>query len=193
MDRELARRGGVGDQAGRTATPAIYEFLSLLRDRQTLFTQDEYADYCHSQWPDWWNKLSKQKQDGVNAKLFNNFYVSMIDSLHAWSLLCEAQWFDTCTMDTYSDVIGKTDLTLITEERQVRVALVGPFARARQDLAYKRVHRNQPGDAQDIIVVQLDGNRPKRPGNKRWYCLDDFAALRPIAPVRDMMQLGLSL
>ena len=36
--KDLAKRGGPGDQAGITPTPAVEEFLRLLIERRELFT-----------------------------------------------------------------------------------------------------------------------------------------------------------
>ena len=81
-DRALAMRGGAGDQAGVTPTPAVHEFLSLLGKKQALFTQEEYHRYCAFVWRDWLLGKPEIQRQGVEAKLYRNFYPSMIDSLH---------------------------------------------------------------------------------------------------------------
>lgn len=193
MPLQMSRRGGIGDQAGIPPTPAVHEFLVLLRGKQNLFTQTEYFEHCQVAWHEWWttlvfktwsghfvdnNLIRSRLQGGVRAKLYNNFYVSMIDSLHAWAILCEAGWFDVCVMDSYSDAVSKTDLTLSRNGTKCKVALIGPTAQAREDLDYKRHNRGTKKFSDRTTVVQLPISRPKEPGNKRWYELGDFEKLR---------------
>jgi len=188
---EASRRGGSGDQAGIPPTPAVHEFLALLRTKQDLFTQAEYFEHCKIVWHDWWTTLAfvtkcgtrlegarASLQYGVRAKIYNNFYASMIDSLHVWSMLCEAGWFDVCILDSYSDAIGKTDLTLIKGNTRRKVGLIGPTSQAREDFEYKQNNRDANSNLRDMVTVQLPSSRPKEPGNKRWYKLDDFRRLR---------------
>src|SRR5262245_41698737 len=88
--RDLAKRGGVGDSAGMTPTPAVREFLSLLRERRgALFTQEDFAQHCQQAWREWWSQKTLPQQKGVIAKLYRNFYPSLIDSLYVWALLVE--------------------------------------------------------------------------------------------------------
>ena len=175
-DKRLAGRGGVGDTAGITPTPAVGEFLEVLSQRQSLFTQHDYAIHCRKRWHDWWANLTPDQEKGFIAKLFRNFYPSMIDSLHVWSMLSEAGWFEICYLDAYEDAVGKTDLTLKSGDKTIKVALVGPTKAARDDRRYKLTHRND-GSGMEAIEVQLSLSRQKRPGNKRWYELDDFVEL----------------
>jgi hypothetical protein len=176
--RDLAKLGGPGDQAGMTPTPAVEEFLGLLATKQDLFTQAEYTEHCVKQWLSWWEGLPDERREGVTAKLYNNFYVSMIDSLHVWALLVEAGWYDRCVVDSVADAVGKSDLTLYREASLVRLALIGPGQRARDSRTYKRHYR--PGEADATVYeVQLSAEYPREPGHKRWYRLENFAALQP--------------
>jgi hypothetical protein len=172
-ERVLAALGGPGDQAGPTPTPAVGEFLALLGSRHgQLFTQDEFVAHCRAVWADWWATLSPGQQQGVRAKLRRNFYPSMIDSLHVWALLHETGCFDCCLVDSIADAVGRTDLTLRRGEWSVRVALVVDSRAARHTRAYKHIYRRPepPG----TVVIPLPLSRPREPGNKRWYCLEDF-------------------
>lgn len=172
-NRELAARGGIGDQAGRTPTPAAAEFLQLLLVRRELFTQEQFWNYCYSQWGWWFRDLTLQQRDGVKAKMYRNIYPSMIDSLHAWSLLSETGRFDACILDSLDDAVGKSDLTLCWQGNRARIALIGPTQNCVQDREYKLTHRAGPSDL-DTIVVKMPFERKKSPGNKRWYELEDF-------------------
>lgn len=181
LDRELSRRGSVGDQAGITPTPAVLEFMNLLYlQGGELFVQAEYARWCISQWSEWFAKLAPALQVGVTAKLYNNFYVSMIDSLHVWAMLSELGWFDRCTLDAYEDAIGKSDLTMYRDGRVFKLALGGPTPRAREDRIYKLNHRNN-GATNKVGAIELeffmDLDRARSPGNKRWFTLSDFERL----------------
>jgi len=176
---ELACRGGPGDKAGEPPSPAVFEFLSLLDEQGGLFTQREYWEHCKDRWRDWLTRdeMTRRNARGVKAKLYRNFYPSMIDSLHAWALLNEAGWFDVCVVDTYQDAVGKTDLLLKHGDVTIRVALIGPTDKAQSDRKYKVENRDSAMG--NPIEVSMGFDRPRSPGNKRWYDLDDFKALRP--------------
>jgi hypothetical protein len=88
-DRELAKRGGDGDMAGKPPTPSVQEFLALLYETGELFTQEEYWARCADQWQTWINEriahhadLAKRDArhrqpriyDGLRAKAYRNFY-----------------------------------------------------------------------------------------------------------------------
>lgn len=165
--KEYAMRGGYGDQAGVTPTPAVEEFLRLLTERKRLFTQGEYVEWCRTVWGDWRSGLSTEQAYGVKAKLFRNFYPSMIDSLHVWSLLSESGEFDSCVLNSHEDAIGKTDLTVFRGNEVIRLALMAPGSKARADRNYKIAYRATDRDA--CIELPLDLDAPKSPGNKRWY------------------------
>lgn len=184
-DRELARRGGDGDRAGIPPTPSVQEFLSLLSERRELFTQREFWDYCAAKWQDWldgqvrkfqtWPEYSRPRVvDGLRAKAFRNFYPSMIDSLHAWSMLSETGMFDRCIMDTYDDATGKSDITVTGHGVDCRIALIGPTKYATQDRTFKEQHRAGYEDANKSVLVQMPEERERQPGNKRWYRPSDF-------------------
>jgi hypothetical protein len=176
--RELARRGGAGDTAGVTPTPAVGEFLHVLSQRQSLFTQQDYLIHCRKVWQDWWGGLSDAQEKGMIAKLYRNFYPSMIDSLHVWAMLSEVGWFDVCYLDAYEDAIGKTDLTFKSGDKVIKLALMGPTRQAREDRDYKLTHRNN-GRGIEAVEAQLSLSRVRSPGNKRWFRLSDFAQINP--------------
>lgn len=173
---ELAGKGRVGDTAGVTPTPAVEEFLSLLRQWQRLFTQHDYWLFCVTRWDGWLASKTPMQIEGVKAKLYRNFYPSMIDSLHVWAMLAMSRKFDYCVLDSYKDAIGKTDLTLMRQGQQWKVALrIGSDA-AERNRIYKNAYR---GSAVNCIEVPLPLSRQRAPGNKRWYNIEDFAGIVP--------------
>lgn len=189
-DKKLADRGGAGDI--KTPTPAVLEFLNLLDEKRVLFSQDEYADYClHN--PKWAKLKPREKPKGkegkdhytkeettlgIEVRLKRNFYPSMIDSLYVWAMLAEAKWFDTCEISAYADVVSKNDLVLTKDDNTTKVALIGP-KQAIPDRQYKKSHRGRAADYHNVIEVILPSDRPRKPGNKRWYCLNDFYCIEP--------------
>lgn len=179
---ELAKRGGVGDLAGIPPTPMVYEFFSLVGLKQGLFTQEEYRDHCFEQWQSW-DKLSRPvMRKGVEAKLFRNVYPSMVNTLHAWALLVEAQWFDLCVVDTFTDAISKHDLIVSRSGcNPIALDLFIQTENSVSNRAYKLAHRKA---SREFVCKSFDvplpiADRPKRqPGNMRWYCLRDFEHVR---------------
>lgn len=174
-DRDAAKRGGIGDQAGVTPTPAVEEFIDLLLTKRSLFTQDEYIQHCRGKWIDWLNTKTGDQRLGVRAKLLRNFYPSMIDSLHVWAMLCESGMFDRCVLNSTEDAIGKSDISVYSKDRVYRIALVGPTRNAIDDRQYKIKHRN--GDkVDDFIEIVIPKEYPRDPGNKRWLRKSDVMA-----------------
>lgn len=176
-NRKLAKRGGSGDMAGVTPTPAVYEFLALLAQRKGLFTQKEYKNYCFDVWSSWLENKNDQEKAGVAAKLYRNFYPSMIDSLHVWSLLVETGEFSQCYLDSTEDALSKSDLTVVRlNGAEIKIALSIGSYNARRDRDYKRNYRGRY-DGIVLFDVELSMDRPRRPGNKRWYVTEDFSSL----------------
>jgi len=167
---DLARRGGWGDRAGIPPTPAVAEFLSLLTQKGDMFTQKEYMEHCFSQWSGWLQERQQMHWRGLQAKLYRNFYPSMIDSLHVWAMLCETRRFDSCFLSSYEDAIGKTDLIVMNGDIQYRLALL--FENAKENLDYKKTHRHR-GDVSPCIEIVLPKIYPRNPGNKRWYKIQE--------------------
>lgn len=165
--RDFAKRGGAGDSAGATPTPAIEEFLNLLIEKRSLFTQREYMHHCWYKWEAWIRGLSSDQKVGVKAKLYRNFYPSAVDSLHVWAMLAETGSFEMCLMSATEDAIGKSDLILRSGSREVRLALQVQTRQSQDDRAYKMQHRGN--DEAGCIEVWLDLKAPKFPGNKRWF------------------------
>ena len=178
--RHMAKRGGVGDTAGVTPTPAVYEFLALYHHKKGLFTQREYAEWCFSQWQEWLSDKTDDQRRGVGVKLYRNFYPSMIDSLHVWAMMVESGGFHACILDSTQDAIGKTDLTLVRSGISYRVALLIDSTNSVGDRRYKLAYRNTDNDL-SCIEIRLPLSREKAPGNKRWYLpadvLDAMATL----------------
>jgi hypothetical protein len=175
---ELAWRNGIGDRAGVPPTPAVYEFFSLVIQKQGLFTQSEYRDYCFEQWKTWDSLTNASMREGVEAKLYRNFYPALVATLHAWSLLVEVGWFDRCVIDPQTDAISKHDI-IVSRSGEAPIALdlfIGT-SRAIADRRYKTTHRKAPIETvkRSFEVPLSTEDRPKKkPGNMRWYCLKDF-------------------
>lgn len=174
---DLAKRGGIGDQAGPPPTPMVHEFFMLTSLKQQLFTQTEFADFCFERWEDWEPLNNKLMRKGVAAKLFRNIYPSMINTLHAWALFLEHQWFDACVIDSLMDSISKHDIIVYREGcAPIALDLYIGTDRSINDRQYKRAHRKSLRDfIGETFDIPLPMSRPKRqPGNMRWYCLKDF-------------------
>lgn len=170
--REWSELHGPGDMAGKTPTPAVEEFLNLLIQKRGLFTQKEYMQHCWDAWDTWIRPKPSIQKYGVKAKLYRNFYPSMVDSIHVWAMLCETGMFDLCFMSATEDAIGKSDLILHSDGRELRLALLGPTDKALRDREYKIRHRDN-GDA-GCIEIRLPIEYPRSPGNKRWFRKSDI-------------------
>lgn len=183
--RHLANRPGcLADQAGMTPVPAVQMFLECYHAKQQLFSQTEYQEFCfsNSTWSSWLAAKPPQQVEAVGVKLRRNFYPAMVDALHVWSLLVETGAFDYCALDSAKDAIGKTDLTVTYGGKVMRIALSAESRAATYANDYKQSYRGGPPAQTHVIRLSLD--RPKSPGNKRWYRLDDFgdvmAKARPL-------------
>lgn len=151
-DLEWSRRGGFGDQAGPTPTPAVREFLALLEQKGDLFTQREFVEHCIRVWGDWFYGLTANQQRGVRAKLRNNFYPSMIDTLYVYALLIEERIGDVYLVSPELDARDKIDLIVRVNGLTIGLALVGPTDEADQNRDYKTQHR--PGIADSEVIVE---------------------------------------
>lgn len=175
----LAKRGGIGDQAGPTPTPAVYEFLRLLYTKKDLFTQQEYYQHCWETWAFWIKTKPKKQKWGVAAKLYRNFYPAMIDALYVWALLAETKLFSICYLDAIDDAVGKSDLTVVSHSSQkYHLQLSVGTHQARKDAQYKQQYRNTDNTISTIRVeLPMARERTNDNGNKRWYCIEDFQFL----------------
>lgn len=159
-----------------TPTSAIGVFFDFLDNNGGLFTQKEYVEYAWKipQWIDWKKELTDNEVNGINARLFRNFYPSAIDSLHVWAMLVETNLFAKCLIDIKQDTISKTDLIVWYEpnKKPIRIALSIDSDYNRVWLDYKR---NTRGDIpKGLIDLKLPMDRKRSPGNKRWYNIDDL-------------------
>lgn len=172
-DIDMARRNGEGDRAGLPPIHSMPLFFGEVVRRGSLFSQNEFIEMTIDAMGDWYKSLQPINQRGIRAKARCNFYVSGIDTLHAWSLLSETGAFDACYIDSIEDVDNESDVTVIAKNgRSIHIALIGP--KGDIDLAYKRVHRRKE-NAYKTTVIQLPYSHPMRPGNKRWYDIGMFA------------------
>lgn len=177
LDSRLAN--GAGNVL--TPTPAVGLFYDLLSSNERLFTQEDYWQYATEIWRDWLRNQKTDVQVGLRARLFRNFYPSCVDTIHSWALLSESGRFDYCILDPVRDAVAKSDITLWTlEGRSIGVALYVASEQSRNWTAYKRTHR---GEVHNVVDVTLPMTRPRNPGNKRWYEVDDFA---PVFAALDM-------
>jgi len=185
-DRELACLGGPGDRAGRPPVSSVEIFLDLLRSERGLFTQERFWDGCVASWGEWLLVLpNRNRRDdpevqrrGLQAKAYRNFYPSMIDSLHVWSMLVEVGGFDRCFLDSVEDHTGKTDLTVCEKNGTVhRIALQGRSGKSKQ----MRRPAARGEMAPDVHVVRMPdfAVRPRGVGNKQWFDKDDFFTTWP--------------
>jgi len=174
---KLAKLNGVGDQCGMPPTPVVYEFLQMLLIKKGLFTQCEYHNHCWNVWAVWLRPKSDKQREGLAAKLYRNFYPSMIDTLHVWSILAETKLFPMCYLDSREDVKRKSDLTVITHlQQEYHIQLYIGTKASQQDALYKKQYRT-PSNSLTTTRVELTLDRERNPGNKRWYTLDDFQFL----------------
>lgn len=174
--REIAEQGDI-----LTPTPGMQVFFDMLLEGNKLFTQDQYYDRACVVWGDWLARLDDKTRWGIKARLYRNFYPSAIDSIHAWALLVETGLFDACYIDPLEDAKSKTDITVWTKDRRsISIALYWGGAYSRRRTEYKRLVRGGPVNAVDVILPE---DRPRAPGNKRWYETQDFA------PVLEMAEL----
>jgi len=129
--------------------------------------------------------LSIEQKKGISHRLFRNFYPSAIDSLHVWAMLVETGRFDRCVVSTKDDVVGKTDISVwaIDADTPIQVALHVDNEYTRRWTAYKRSAR---GDVPTGLVdVMLTLDRPRRPGNKRWYTVEDLTLVLQAASTKE--------
>lgn len=194
--RDITGRNTIGGDL-RPPILGVEAFLEFLKRKDALFTQGDFADfYLHiledRYRGDWERVLSGSQaykgQDESAANYRNrqlqafrlrakrNFYVSMIDTLHAWALMSEAGWYDICLIDSYEDSAAKTDLTFKRDDECIRVALFGPNSEC--DWQYKKTYRGN-GDYSNVQAIQLT-HRSKGIGNKMWYSLADFDPVKPL-------------
>jgi len=159
-----------------TPSPALEVFFETLTDSARLFDQAEYWEAASTKWVDWLNTLTDEQKLGVKARMYRNFYPSAIDSLHAWSLLVESGKFAYCMLDTAQDAVSKRDITVCTKDRlSVGIALSIATKESHKWMRHKRQCR---GRASGIVVpILLSMDKPRKPGNKRWYSIDDFKPL----------------
>ncbi len=168
---------GLPNGPGNLLTPtfAVVEFMKLLQQEGGLFNHRQYIDYCKNlpTWRDWWLGLRPDQQRGMEVRLWNNFFVSMIDNLHIWAMLSEQGVFKACYMDSEDDAVRHRDLTLRTKnDEMIYLALYGP--KGKGNFEYKIEHRG--ASRRDAYVVPMT-TRPRHEGNKMWYTLDDFAMI----------------
>lgn len=181
--KELAKRGGVGDSAGMPPTPSVYEFLVLLHTKKDLFSQDEFWKHCYAVWhrTGFFDEKTTEQKKGLQAKAYRNFYPSMIDSLHVWSLLSESGHFSRCYLDAYDDVIGKYDISVVSNAGNIyKIGLRADTKASQSCFEYKQENRDIEGRGENVISVTLPikgRERGDHTGNKRWYCIEDFAKL----------------
>lgn len=166
----------MGDKAGLPPIPSVEMFLDFLLDKKTLFSQAQYWQYCQGRWndeyPGWLPPSFTDEYNGLKAKAYRNFYPSVIDSLHVWSILSETGYFSRCILDSFEDAIQKSDITASTPSGiDIHVALVGPTAHAKKWAKYKENYRRGK-DAKKCVELAMNKKWPTTSGNKRWFPQD---------------------
>jgi len=160
---------------------AMGMFFDLLTEKGDLFTQYEYCEFAmHAPVTAngmEWQRLTVELQDCLfRGRLMRNFYPSGIDTLHAWALLVETGQFEQCIIDTAEDAVGKTDLTLQSKSGEMYHVALRVGSEYTDSWQSRKAQRGErPADTIEIILPCDE--RPKGPGNKRWYEIEDFAAL----------------
>lgn len=169
-------------------SPAIGIFFSTLMDYGHLFTQQEYYREAWNAWKPWTRELSEEEAAGMKARLYRNFYPSAIDSLHAWSLLVESGEFAYCILDTAEDATDKKDITVWTnDDISIGIELFAANNYTGKWRKHKARYRGTPDGK--TVEVPLTFDRPRRPGNKRWYTMADFkVVLETIQEMRERKQ-----
>lgn len=158
-----------------TPTPAMNVFFSHILKDKRLFNQREYVEFAWHDWGNWKKQLTQEQIDGVESRLFRNFYPSAIDSLHVWALMVETGKFAMCELDVLKDAVSKTDLTVWTKDRQkFQIELRIDSKRSLDWCDYKYKNR---GQAENAIPILLPMARSKGVGNKRWYRIKDLDVL----------------
>lgn len=176
-DRDITRRGGLADQAGKPPLSCVGLFHDWVSHERTLPTQAEYIDFgmaklLERSWP------RPHYEDAYRQKLAHNFYPSCVDQYHAFGLVSQAGWYQRCSMDSVEDMLGKADLTFHTQALAIRVNLKGPTTEISKDAErYKTVFRDHGFDG--VVQIRMPYGRERNPGNKRWYMLRDFNAIQP--------------
>jgi len=177
LDWLRAKRGGEGDRAHpEMVLPMVEMWLRLLNLKKGLFTQIEFEEYALKEYAPW---PPEEFKNGVRAKLYRNFYPSMIDHIYAFALLSESGIFKSVDYDTDEDVTKKIDIYLTRHDGQhLGLALRIGTATARECQEYKYYIRGQPVQPFVVEPIVLDtkrrGPRSRGAGNKRWYVLEDF-------------------
>lgn len=153
----------------------IGEFFELLKERKGLFTQEEYVDYVFDKWGAVLKRLVIDEHEGLAARLKRNFYPSAVDSLHVFALLVESGEVEKCTLDTLDDVVSKIDLSVTSkDDLRIGIALRAGSFEAQKWAVHKKAHRGGSANNMHVVEVPLPMDRPKCPGNKRWYRTEDF-------------------
>lgn len=189
----LANRVGcLADLCGRPPVPSMLVFFQTVIGHG-LITQDQMWIASLEEWgQDFPPETCEARKRGyskakcleaLQVKCFRNFYSSAIDSLHVFALLVECRVAGRCTLDCAQDVCSATDLIVESYNHHFTIALVAGSSSGQNSLNHKRSHRQaKPCD----FTLPLPMDRPKTPGNKRWYNPDD------LKPIRDAV-LALSL
>lgn len=167
---------GLADTVRNVRIPfsCIGAFFELLKKKDGLFSQEEYIDYL---WDTDRLDIEPYGFDGLvglEARIKRNFYPSALDSLHAFSILVESGRFARCTLDTLEDVVSKVDLSVTSKEGVcLGIALMAGTSSGKRWAVHKNIYREGWGDW-NVIEVPLPMDRPREPGNKCWYNVEDF-------------------
>ncbi len=169
-DKSLSYMGGPGCRAGMPPSPAIHEFMKLYKLKSDLFHQKDFTWHCFYAWEQWLKNQIQIMKRGVASKLYNNFYPSMIDSIHVHALITQMGF--RCRIDTKADVVGGVDVSAYVGSTVVDIALTTGSNYAVQWAHYKWDSERAQNKTMRVVDV------PK--GDKVWYNEIDFMFLKSI-------------
>lgn len=184
----LSRRGQLADQASMSlphCRPPVATMMvagEFFRCRRIPATQEQLFMACCEAWarknPDWYAWLWSSKEpylEALRAKTYRNMWPAFIDGIHVQALFIESGKFRECRMSSTDDVVLKCDLLAVCYDgTELRIGLVGPGEEAAENSYFRK-------GGEGIIRVQMSWDRPKNPGNKRWFCAGDFEVIFQLA------------
>ena len=199
-----AQVNGAGDKI-YTPTLVMELFFNLLADNKGLFTQQMLYDYCIARWADnqgyiknkpeeepfricnWLKQLDDEGLRGLKAKIFRNYYVAGVVTLHAQSLLAQSGLWDGVWIDTQSDGNERYDLVLQYKGKNVYVGLT-----CSTDSGLSVIERKTGNATVRVYYVVLpcpSDTHKFGPGRLHLHKLSDFERLIP----RDLAGLYLEM
>jgi len=83
---------------------------------------------------------------------------------------------ERCVLDTADDAVGKTDITVwLKDGTEKGLALYVGSKLGKSWTKYKR--ENGDKAEREVVDLVLSMDKPRTPGNKRWYGVEDLEAI----------------